>query len=98
MNPMATNMVSREFLSWLASKPIRLMAMITMVMVLTFSLIMLFGAQFHAAQVADQQIEALRRIEAEALRAKAEALKAKVQADANTRDVKKIERTIRDDH
>jgi len=90
-------MVSREFLSWLASKPIRLMAMVCMVMVLTFSLVMLFGAQFHAAQVADQQIEALRRIEAEALRAKAEAIKAKVVAEKNTRDVKAIEQTIKDD-
>jgi len=90
-------MVSREFLSWLASKPIRLMAMVCMVMVLTFSLVMLFGAQFHAAQVADQQIEALRRIEAEAMRAKAEAIKAKVVAEKNTRDVKAIEQTIKDD-
>ena len=90
-------MVSREFLSWLASKPIRLMAMVFMVMVLTFSLVMLFGAQFHASQLADRQIEALQRIEAEALRAKAEAIKAKVVAEKNTRDVKAIEQTIKDE-
>jgi len=97
-------MVSREFLSWLASKPIRLMAMVFMVMVLTFSLVMLFGAQFHASQVADQQIETLRRIEAEALRAKDEAVKAKAEAtkaktvaEKTTKDVRAIEQTIRDD-
>ena len=90
-------MVSREFLSWLASKPIRLMAMVMMVMVLTFSLVMLFGTQFHAAQVVDQLMESQRRIEGEALKAKAEAIKAKVVAEKNTRDVKAIEQTIKDE-
>jgi len=90
-------MVSREFLSWLASKPIRLMAMVMMVMVLTFSLVMLFGTQFHAAQVVDQLMESQRHIEAEALKAKAEALKAKAVAEKNTKDVKAIEQSIKDD-
>lgn len=97
-------MISREFVEWLGSKPIRLMAMVAMVMVLTFSLIMLFGMHFHTAQLAEQQVEQLKRIEAEAMRAKEEAVKAKAeamrarsQADKNTKDVKSIEQTIEKD-
>lgn len=97
-------MISREFAEWLGSKPIRLMFMVAMIMTLTFSLVMLFGTQLHTARLAEQQVEQLKRIEAEAIRAKAEAekakaeaVKARVRADENAKDVRAIERTIEKD-
>jgi len=104
-------MISREFFVWMASKPIRLIFMVSMVMVLTFCLVMLFGMNMHQAELREIQIQQIREIEAEAARArdeaarakdeaaraKAEALKTRTQTEKNAMDVKQIEKAIRED-
>lgn len=90
-------MISGEFVSWVASKPVRLVAMVFMIMTLTFALVMSIGLHVHNAQLAERQIQQIERIEAEALKAREEAAKVRVESAKNKQEIKTLEKTLTGD-
>lgn len=90
-------MISREFVDWACARPIRLIAMILMTMTLTFLLVVSVGLHFHQAQLTEQQIQELKRIDDNAQKALAESARVRTESARNRQEIKQIEKTIGED-
>ena len=72
-------MFSREFVSWASSRPFRLIAMIAMVVVLTFTLTVSVGLILRQIELSEMQVRHLERIDSNAKKALDEANRVKVE-------------------